>query len=84
MFVVFRVFCFVRTTETSTTYLSPKIQNETINIIGYDVLQADLVNEIKQAKFFSIPAHEVENHKVEQFPICIRFVDKKITSARNF
>ena len=58
------------------TYLSPKIQNEIINIIGYDILQADLINEIKEAKFFSKLADEVESHKVEQLPICIRFVDK--------
>ena len=29
------------------SYLSPKIQNEIINIIDYDILQADLINEIK-------------------------------------
>ena len=33
----------------NTTYLSPKIQNEIINIIGYDILKADLINEIKEA-----------------------------------
>ena len=58
------------------TYLSPKIQNEIINIIGYDILQTDLINEIKETKFFSIFADEVESHKVEQLPICIRSVDK--------
>ena len=57
-------------------YISPKIQNEIINIIGYDILQAELIEEIKEAKFFSILADEVESHKVEQLPICIRFVDK--------
>ena len=49
----------------SATYLSPKIQNEIINIIDYNVLQADLINKIKAAKFFSILADEVESHKVE-------------------
>ena len=58
------------------TYLSPKIQNEIINIIGYDILQTEFINEIKEAKFFSIPVDEVGSHKVEQLPICIRFVDK--------
>ena len=36
-----------------------------LNIIGYDILQVDLINEIKEAKFFSILADEVESHKVE-------------------
>ena len=47
------------------TFLSPKIQNEIINIIDYNALQADLINKIKAAKFFSILADEVESHKVE-------------------
>ena len=66
------------------TYLSPKIQNEIINIIGYDILQADLINEIKEAKFFSKLADEVESHKVEQLPICIRFVDKNNNIREEF
>ena len=36
-----------------------------LNIIGYDILQVDLINEMKEAKFFSILADEVESHKVE-------------------
>ena len=39
-------------------------------------MQADLINKIKEAKFFSKLADEVESHKVEQLPICIWFVDK--------
>ena len=66
------------------TYLSPKIQNEIINIIGYDILQADFINEIKEAKFFSILAVEVESHKVEQLPICIRFADKNNNIREEF
>ena len=31
---------------------------------------------MKEAKLFSILVDEVENHKVEQFPICTRLVDK--------
>ena len=59
------------------TYISPKIQNEIINIIAYDVLQKYLIDEIKTAKFFTILADEVESHHVEQLPLCIRFVDDK-------
>ena len=61
---------------TNAQYFSPQIQNEIISVIAYDVLQRDLINEVKKAKFFSILADEVESHHVEQLPICVRFVDK--------
>ena len=54
------------------TYLSPLIQNDITNIIGKDLLQANLVKEINCAKFFLILADEVESHDVEQLPLCIR------------
>ena len=57
------------------TYLSPLIQNEITNIIGKDLLQANLVKEINRPRFFSILADEVESHHVEKLPLCIRFVD---------
>ena len=60
----------------NTQYLSPQIQNEIISIKAYDVLQRDLINEVKKAKCFTILADEVESHHVEQLPICVRFVDK--------
>ena len=50
-------------------YLSPHIQNKIIGIIAYDILQRDLIDEVKKAKFFTIPADEVESHHVEQLPI---------------
>ena len=57
-------------------YLSPQIQNEIIGIIAYGILQRDLIDEVKKAKFFTILADEVDSHHVEQLPICVRFVDK--------
>ena len=59
------------------TYISPKIQNEIISTIAYDVLQKYLIDEIKTAKFSTILAHEVESHRVEQLPLCKRIVDDK-------
>ena len=47
------------------TCVSPKIQNEIINITAHDVLQKDLIDEIKTAEFFTILADEVEIHHVE-------------------
>ena len=50
------------------TYISPKIQNEIIKIMAYDVVHKYLIDEIKTAKFFTILADEVESHHVEQLP----------------
>ena len=47
-------------------------------------LQADSINKIKVAKSFSILADEVENQKVGQLPICIRFVDKNSNILEEF
>ena len=66
------------------THLSPKIQNEIININGFDILQIDLISEIKEAKIFSWLAHEIEVHKVEQLPICIRLVGKNNNIREEF
>ena len=57
------------------TYISPYIQNELIEIISCDILQKGLVEEVKEAKFLSLMADEVESHHTEQLPICLRFVD---------
>ena len=66
------------------TYISPGIQNELIHIISYDVLQKQLIDEVKEAKFFSIMADEVESHHTEQLPICVRFVDKECNIREEF
>ena len=57
------------------TYLSPLIQNEITNIIGKDLLQANLVKDINRARFFSILADEIESHHFGQLPLFIRFAD---------
>ena len=54
----------------NTQYLSPQIHNKIIGIIAYNVLQRDLIDEVKKAKFFTILADEIEIHHVEQLPIC--------------
>ena len=57
------------------TYLSPQSQNEVISIIGCDIIQASLVDEVKKSKFYSILADEVSSHNTEHLALCIRFVD---------
>lgn len=57
-------------------YMSPASQNEVISIIG-DIIQSSIVNEIREAKFYTITADEVTSHNKEQMPFCVRFVDMK-------
>ena len=62
---------FIFTKIPKYTYLLPRIKNETINIIGNDILQPALIKEIKEPKCFNILADEAE-----QLPICIKFIYK--------
>lgn len=57
------------------TYVSPDIQNQLISVIGFDIIQADILKEISNAKFFSVLADEVTSHNQEHLSLCIRFVD---------
>lgn len=59
------------------TYLSPRSQNDIISVIGYDIILANIVFEVKKARFYSILADEVSSHNVEHLPICVRFVDSE-------
>ena len=58
------------------TYLSAQTQNEMINIIGNQMIKKSLVEEIQEAKYFTILADEAASHNQEQIALCIRFVDK--------
>ena len=55
-------------------YTSKTIQNELINIIGSRI-RTGILEEIKQAKFFSVIAGEVtDTSTLEQLSICLRYV----------
>ena len=58
-------------------YLSPDIQNELIHVIGKEIIQSEIVEEIKNAKFFSIMADKATTHNKEQCALCVRFVDRE-------
>ena len=64
-------------------YLSPDIQNELIHIIGKEIIQSGIVEEIKDAKFFSIMADEATTH-TEQCACCVTFVDKEGNIRQEF
>ena len=58
------------------TYISAQIQNDIINVIGYDIILGGIMDEIKDFQFFSVKADEVSSHGVEYLPICLHFADK--------
>ena len=42
------------------------------------------MEEVKEAKFFSLMGDEVESHHTEQLPMCLRFVDKECNLREEF
>ena len=73
-----------KTRAKNATYISPRSQNEIINVIGHDIILADIVAEVKQSKFYSVLADEVSCHNVEQLPVCLRFVDSEGSIREEF
>ena len=59
------------------TYLSPKRQNELIDIIGIRIIQKKLVDEIIEAGIHSISADEVTASNDGMLSICLRYVNKQ-------
>ena len=57
------------------TYLSPQSQNEMIEVIGKHFIQKKTVEEILEAKYYSILGDEATSHNEEKLSIVIRFVD---------
>lgn len=61
--------------QRNATYLSAHTQNEVIDIIGKRIIQKGIVEEIVQARFYSIMVDEVTSHNQELMALCVRFVD---------
>ena len=56
------------------TYISPRIQNDILKAIG-TFFQKRIVQEVKEARFFSLLADETTDVSVkEQLTMCLRFV----------
>ena len=55
----------------NSTYLSPRSQNDIINVIGFDIIRANILNEVKRAKFYAVLADEVPSHNVEHLSVCL-------------
>ncbi len=61
--------------QLNATYLSPHTQNQIVDIIGKMIIQKKIVDEVKQAKFFTVLVDEVTSFNSEFMPLCVRFVD---------
>ena len=59
------------------TYVSPRTQNEIIEVMGKYIILKHIVEEVKAAKFYSVLADEVTSHNVEHLALCARFVDSQ-------
>ncbi|XP_072174513.1 52 kDa repressor of the inhibitor of the protein kinase-like [Diadema setosum] len=70
--------------QKNATYTSSVTQNQIIEIIGKDIIQRRVVEEIEKAKFFSILADEVDSHNREVCSLCIRFVDAERNIREEF
>ena len=55
------------------TYISPRYQNDIINVIGCEIILANIVAEFKQSKFYLVLADEFSCHNVKQLPVWFAF-----------
>ena len=59
-----------------TTYLCPTSQNEVIDIIGKNIIQATLLDGVKKAGMHSISVNEVTSSNDEILSIYVRYLDE--------
>ena len=66
------------------THLSPKTQNNIIDITDFDVIRASIVIEVQKARYFLIMTDEVSSHNVEHMALCLRYVDESSNIQEKF
>jgi len=72
------------TCRANARYSSKTIQNQLIMLIG-DHIRESIIQEIKEAKYFSILCDEVtDNANLEQLSLVLRFVDKECMIREEF
>ena len=68
------IYEHITTAGRNSTYISPKIQNDILEAIDV-FFQKHIVEEVKEARFFSLLADETTDVSVkEQLTICLRYV----------
>lgn len=67
----------LETANRSATYLSPRIQNEIIEVAG-KIIVSNLVKRINEARCFTVIADEsTDVSGIEQLTLCVRFVENQ-------
>ena len=66
------------------TYMSGETQNQLAETIGKDIIQQSLVQEVREATFFTIMVDEVTSHNNEVMPLCVRFIDRERNIREEF
>lgn len=56
------------------TYLSHQTQDKTIEVLRQQIIFKDIVDKIKQAKFYAVLADKVKSHNQEFLALCVHFV----------
>ena len=75
---------FFANKEKSTTYTSPGIQNELLNIIGENIRDST-INEIKDAKMFALILDEsLDISRHEQAAVVLRYVNRQFIVNERF
>ena len=74
----------LQTSSKNATYISPESQNQLIAAIS-TVCVRQIVNEVKEAKFFSLLADETTDFsRQEQLSVCLRYVTKDFSVKERF
>lgn len=69
--------------DKSAQYISPRSQNEIIEILAKMVLEP-ILKEVREAKLFALMADEATSHNLQHLSICIRFVDSNKNVREEF
>ena len=43
-------------------------------MIGFDIICANILKKVKEAKFYAVLADEISSHNVEHLAVCLGFV----------
>ena len=57
-----------------TSYLSPTIQNQIIQLLGQEIIRPAIISKAKQAQYYSLICDESSSAKKEYLSLAIRFV----------
>ena len=60
------------------------ITKDIINVIGYNIIQDSIIDEVKRAGFYSVLADHMSSHNDQYLPIFLHFVDDSCEIMEEF